>query len=31
MHRRGPQGEILDLDTLRARRWRMLEGFLEQF
>ena len=31
LHRRGPQGEILDLDTLRARRWRMLEGFLAQF
>jgi len=31
LHRRGPAGEILDLDTLRARRWRMLEAFLAQF
>ncbi len=31
LHRRGPEGEILDLDTLRARRWRMLEAFLAQF
>ncbi len=31
LHRRGPKGEIIDLDTLRARRWRMLEGFLAQF
>lgn len=28
LHRRGPAGELLDLDTLRARRWRMLERFL---
>jgi len=31
LHRRGPEGEIIDLDTLRARRWRMLEAFLAQF
>lgn len=31
LHRRGPEGEIIDLDALRARRWRMLEAFLAQF
>lgn len=31
LHRRGPEGELLSLDALRARRWRMLEAFLAQF
>lgn len=29
LHRRGPEGGLLDLDTLRARRWHMLRQFLE--
>ena len=29
LHRRGPEGELLDLDTLRARRWHLLRRFLE--
>ncbi len=28
LHRRGPSGELLDLDTLRARRWHLLRRFL---
>ena len=26
LHRRGPRGELLDLERLRARRWHLLEG-----
>jgi len=29
-HRRGPQGGLLDLEALRARRWAMLRGFLDR-
>jgi CubicO group peptidase (beta-lactamase class C family) len=29
-HRRGPQGALLDLEALRARRWAMLKGFLDR-
>ncbi len=28
VHRRGPQGELLDVEALRARRWRALEDRL---
>jgi len=30
LHRLGPDGQLLDIETLRARRWRALEGFLAQ-
>lgn len=30
LHRRGPDGELLDVASLRARRWRMLESFLQR-
>jgi len=29
-HRRGPEGELLDPEALRHRRWRMLEGLVEK-
>jgi CubicO group peptidase (beta-lactamase class C family) len=29
-HRRGPAGELLDLEALRARRWALLRGFLDR-
>ncbi len=31
LHRRGPAGELLDAEALRARRWRALVGFVGQF
>ncbi|MBI1751322.1 MAG: serine hydrolase [Acidobacteria bacterium] len=31
LHRRGPQGELLDVETLRARRWATLARFVEQW
>jgi CubicO group peptidase (beta-lactamase class C family) len=30
LHRRGPEGELLDAETLRARRWAMLAPFVGQ-
>lgn len=31
LHRRGPQGELLDVEALRARRWAILASFVEQW
>lgn len=31
LHRRGPSGELLDVEGLRARRWERLAGFVGQF
>lgn len=31
MHRRGPTGELLDAEALRARRWAALAHFVDQF
>jgi hypothetical protein len=30
LHRRGPVGELLDAEALRARRWAALAGFVGQ-
>lgn len=30
-HRRGPRGDLLDVEALRARRWRALAQFVGQF
>ena len=30
LNRRGPDGELLEVGALRARRWRMLESFLQR-
>ena len=30
LHRRGPSGELLDAEALRARRWETLAGFVGQ-
>ncbi len=31
LHRRGPDGGLLDIEALRARRWATLTRFVEQF
>jgi CubicO group peptidase (beta-lactamase class C family) len=31
LHRRGPSGELLDVEALRARRWELLARFVGQF
>jgi CubicO group peptidase (beta-lactamase class C family) len=31
LHRRGPAGELLDAESLRARRWALLQRFVGQF
>lgn len=30
LHRRGPSGELLNLQQLQARRWELLSGFIEE-
>ena len=30
LHRRGPEGELLDAEALRARRWELLARFVGQ-
>lgn len=31
LHRRGPEGELLDIEALRARRWATLARLVDQF